>query len=152
VRSQSDAAAFWRSLKNEPKNQNLTGSAGMVFRLLGGRAGADLRVYLAMNDLIQSLLDDGVRIRSKKASRPASRGFYGETYRQAISDPIVRKLFVSRGGSAPDVVTDNLRRSCQIPESATVDDLWERLLKSANNRRVIRAERIALDFSQFDPF
>jgi hypothetical protein len=94
--------------------------------------------FAGSNDLIQALLDEGVTIRSKKGMRPGEEGYYGENYRAMAADPILKPLF-SPDGEPMDSVVENLRRSGQLPEDATVDDFHEALQAAAENRRAMRS-------------
>lgn len=82
------------------------------------------------HDIIDEILSTVGKIANKKSSRPGTEGYYGERYRLASTTGAGREVFKA-GGQTPDSVLDALRRNRVLPESATVDDLWDAIHAAA---------------------
>lgn len=85
------------------------------------------------HDIIDEILSTVGKIANKKSSRPGTEGYYGERYRLASTTGAGREVFKA-GGQTPDSVLDALRRNRVLPESATVDDLWDAIHAAAKSR------------------
>lgn len=91
-------------------------------------------------DIIDQIESEFGKIRGKKSAKAGSEGYYGEAYKEATSGP-ARRLFSNARGSAPDEIADGLRRSGHLPQSASVDDLWEALTAANKARKGFRSQR-----------
>lgn len=86
-------------------------------------------------DIIDIIAEQIGPIRGKKSAKEGSEAYYGELYEAARSHASVRKIMSNTRGQSPDEVADALRRTGLVPESFSVDDLWEALSGAANARK-----------------
>lgn len=85
-------------------------------------------------DLIDAIQGEVGKIRSHTAAKPGTEGYYSEVYHELRKVPALRRLF-DEHGQAPDDAIETLRRVGFMGENASVEDLWDALLKVGGQRR-----------------